>query len=157
MIAQSAYIFFDFKKYIGDKRPNSYPKNYNFPNSYPFHPTTAQTAESLFPYLDIMRGIHRDELHGDKKIYVSRKNFPERKLENEENLEKFLSDKNLAKVASQMYRQLPVEFQHDYFHYRSSIFPYMENWINKQSLSAADNKPNRINILELKVNCLLLK
>ena len=92
MIAQSAYIFFDFKKYIGDKRPNSYPKNYNFPNSYPFHPTTAQTAESLFPYLDIMRGIHRDELHGDKKIYVSRKNFPERKLENEENLEKFLSD-----------------------------------------------------------------
>lgn len=91
LIAQSAYIFFDFKKYIGDKRPNFYPQNYNFPNSYPFHPTTAQTAESLFPYLEIMKGIHRDEIIGNKKIYVSRKNFPERRLENEENLEVFLS------------------------------------------------------------------
>jgi hypothetical protein len=91
MVARSAYIFFDFKKYIGDKRPNFYPKNYNFPNSFPFHPTTAQTAESIFPYLDILKGIHSEPLSGNKKIYVSRKNFPERKLDNEINLEAFLS------------------------------------------------------------------
>jgi hypothetical protein len=91
MVAQSAYIFFDFKKYIGNKRPNFYPINYDLPNSYPFHPTTAQTADSLFPYLKIMKGIHQDELRGNKKIYVSRKNFPERKLDNEESLEVFLS------------------------------------------------------------------
>lgn len=90
MVAQSAYIFFDFKKYIGDKRPNFYPNNYNLPNSYPFHPTTAQTAESLFPYLNILKGIYPDELKGNRKIYVSRKNFPERKLDNEEDLEEFL-------------------------------------------------------------------
>jgi hypothetical protein len=93
MVAQSAYIFFDFKKYIGDKRPNFYPINYNLPNSYPFHPTTAQTSESLLPYLDIMKGIHQDELTGNRKIYVSRKNFPERKLDNEEKLEDFLKEK----------------------------------------------------------------
>lgn len=93
MVAQSAYIFFDFKKYIGDKRPNFYPINYNLPNSYPFHPTTAQTSQSLLPYLDIMKGIHHEELTGNRKIYVSRKNFPERKLDNEERLEDFLKEK----------------------------------------------------------------
>ena len=91
MVARSAYVFFDLKKNIGHKRPNFYPKNYNFPSSYPFHPTTAQTAESIFPYLDILRGINQENIKGEKSIYVSRSNFPERKLDNENELEDFLS------------------------------------------------------------------
>jgi hypothetical protein len=92
MVAQSAYIFFDFKKNIGRKRPSFYPKNYDFPNSYPFHATTAQTTESLMPYLDILHGIINEKISGDRSIYVSRKNFPERRLDNEESLEQFMLD-----------------------------------------------------------------
>lgn len=66
--------------------------------------------------------------------------------------EQFLSEKNLAKVASQMYRQLPAEIQNNYFDYKSSILPYMKKWILHQSLPAIDINPNRINILELNNN-----
>lgn len=92
MVAQSAYIFFDFKKNIGRNRPSFYPKDYDFPNSYPFHTTTAQTTESLLPYLDILQGIINEDISGDRSIYVSRKNFPGRSLDNEEKLEQFMLD-----------------------------------------------------------------
>ena len=66
--------------------------------------------------------------------------------------EKFLSEKNIAKLASQMYRQLPAESQNNYFQYKSFILPYMKKWIVIQSLPAIDISPNRVNILELNNN-----
>lgn len=66
--------------------------------------------------------------------------------------EKFLSEKNMAKLASQMYRQLPAESQNNYFQYKSFILPYMKKWIVIQSLPAIDINPNRVNILELNNN-----
>lgn len=63
--------------------------------------------------------------------------------------ELFLSDKNLAKIASQMFRYYSTKYKMDYFNYKVEIFKYMNKWAETYSFSGLDINPNRINILEL--------
>lgn len=92
MVARSAYVFFDLKSTATRGVPNFYPPNYKFLSSQPYHPLTSQTSESVFPFLDILKESFNIEAISYKNIYISRKNFPERRLENEDKLEEFLSD-----------------------------------------------------------------
>jgi hypothetical protein len=85
--------------------------------------------------------------------------FTKKEINNQETLinykspkEEFLSNANLAKLASTMYRKLPVELKNNYFIYKEKIYPYMKKWIISKHIDAEDIKPNIVNISELNNN-----
>lgn len=89
MIANSGYIFYDSIKKIHMKRwLNEF---YKFPSSISYFATCSQTTETLLPMIDYLKGINSDNITSFRSIYISRKNFPERALENEKNLEEFMA------------------------------------------------------------------
>lgn len=89
MIARSGYIFYDSIKKIHMKRwRNNF---YKFPSSISYFPTCSQTTETLLPMIKYLKGIDHEEVVSFRSIYISRKNFPERALENEKKLEEFMT------------------------------------------------------------------
>lgn len=88
MIARSGYIFYDSIKKINMKRwQNDF---YKFPSSISYFATCSQTTETLLPMIKYLKGINAEEVTSFRSIYISRKNFPERSLENEKKLEEFM-------------------------------------------------------------------
>jgi hypothetical protein len=90
MIARSGYVFYDSIKKIHMKRwMNDF---YKFPSSISYFPTCSQTTDTLLPMVKYLKGINNDNIESFRSIYISRRNFPERTLDNEKQLEQFMLD-----------------------------------------------------------------
>jgi len=85
LVARSAYIFFDRKEFLFDKKLNrNYPEEMYFKTFSPFEACVTQTIDLLVGHVEILRSWFPRYKSKGKKIYISRKNFSDRKIKNEE-------------------------------------------------------------------------
>ncbi len=94
MCPRSAFIFFDKKEYLyTDHLTYSYPKELYFKSYFPHEPCVSQKPEALYDRVELLFKWAPRYKMKDTRIYITRKNYEDRSLKNEDFLIDYLKDR----------------------------------------------------------------